>query len=151
MSGIRVEVVANNSEEFKRRMQEGVAAALEAIGNQAVSHAKRIVTQNVPRNRDSWYTPTGNLRNSISHEVNNSENAVYIGTSLRYAIYNEFGTGKYAGGRSGPWWYKDDAGNWHKTEGMKGIHMIRDSVQGHEREYESIVRQEIENHLPRGG
>lgn len=151
MSDIHIEVVADNSEEFKRRMKEGVEAALEAIGNQAVSHSTQIITQNIPRHADSWYTPTGNLRNNVNKQVKMEENAVYIGTNVEYAIYNEFGTGKYADGdkpgRTGPWWYQDDAGNWHKTEGMKAIHFLRDSVQGHENEYEGIAKQEIEKHL----
>lgn len=151
MSDIHIEVVADNSEEFKRRMKEGVEAALEAIGIQAVSHSTQIITQNIPRNADSWYTPTGNLRNSISKQVKMDDNAVYIGTNVEYAIYNEYGTGKFADGdkpgKTGPWWYQDDAGNWHRTEGMKAIHFLRDSVQGHENEYEGIAKQEIEKHL----
>lgn len=148
---IHIEVTANRSNEFKQKMRDGVEAALEAIGNQAVSHSTQIITQNIPRHADSWYTPTGNLRNNVNKQVKMEENAVYIGTNVEYAIYNEFGTGKYADGdkkgRTGPWWYQDDAGNWHRTEGMKAIHFLRDSVQGHENEYEGIAKQEIEKHL----
>lgn len=151
MADITIEVVADNSEEFKRKMKEGIEAALEAIGNQAVSHSKNIITSHVPRHPDSWYTPTGNLRNNISHQVKMDENAVYIGTDVEYAIYNEFGTGKYAEGdkpgRTGPWWYQDDAGNWHRTEGMSALHFLRDSVRGHEDEYKHIAEQEIEKKL----
>lgn len=151
MNDIHIEVVADNSEEFKRRMKEGIETALEAIGNQAVSHSKNIITSHIPRHPDSWYTPTGNLRNNISHQVKMDENAVYIGTDVEYAIYNEFGTGKYADGdkpgRTGPWWYQDDAGNWHRTEGMSALHFVRDSVRGHEDEYRSIVKNEIEKKL----
>lgn len=151
MSDIRIDVTANNSDEFKRRMREGVEAALEAIGNQAVSHSKQIITQKVPRHSDSWYTPTGNLRNSISHQVKMDDNAVYIGTNVEYAIYNEYGTGKYADGdepgRTGPWRYQDESGVWHKTEGMSALHFLRDAVQGHENEYKSIAYQLIKNKL----
>lgn len=148
MIDITFEVTGNNAEEYKRAMKEGIEAALEALGNQAVSHSKQIITSNIPRHPDSWYTPTGDLRNSISHEVRMDENAVYIGTDIKYAIYNEYGTGKYAGGRSGPWWFKDDDGVWHRTEGISGIHFLRDAVQGHDDEYKSIIINEIKKKLP---
>lgn len=148
---IHIEVKANRSKEFKDKMKDGVEAALEALGNQAVSHARQIITEKIPRHADSWYTPKGDLKKFTDHQVVMSENAVYIGTDLEYAIYNEYGTGKYADGdkpgKTGPWWFKDDAGNWHRTEGMTAIHFLRDSVQGHESEYEAIVKQYIKQHL----
>ena len=89
MIDVTFEVTGNNAKEYKRAMKEGIEAALEALGNQAVSHSKQIISSNIPRHPDSWYTPTGDLRNSISHEVKMDENAVYIGTNVKYAIYNE--------------------------------------------------------------
>ena len=177
MSDIHIEVVADNSEEFKRKMKEGVEAALEAVGNQAVSHSKNIVTAKVPRSPESWYNLTGNLRNSISHEVKMSDDAVYIGTNVEYAVYNEYGTGVYADtGKTTGWWVfvpGSGTGNGsrsgkrysekearkivaamrakgidaHMTQGMKPIHFIRDAVQGHEKEYESIIISEIKKKL----
>ncbi len=135
----------DNSEEVLREFETKLKAALEAIGLQAEGNAKINVTQRVPRNSDSWYVPTGNLRNSITHTVVENEDSVYIGTNNEYAAYNEFGTGVYAdsGGRSTPWWYQDAQGNWHKTSGMKPIHFLRDAIQGHESEYESIADQQM--------
>jgi phage gpG-like protein len=133
--------IIDNSRKIKKAMQDGVEAALEAIGNQAVSYAKHIITT-------ESRVDTGNLRNSINHQVEMDEEAVYVGTNVEYAVYNEYGTGKYAGGTNKGWYYKDDSGNWHYTEGMKGIHMIRDSVSGHEKEYKSIAQDEIKKHLP---
>ena len=72
-------IIVDNSKEFIKAMQEGVEAALEAIGNQAVSHAKHIITT-------ESRVDTGNLRNSINHQVEMDEEAVYVGTNVEYAV-----------------------------------------------------------------
>lgn len=61
----------------------------------------------------------GTLRNSITHEVINHEGIV--GTNIDYAIYVELGSGLFAvngDGRTTPWSYQDDRGNWHTTVGQ---------------------------------
>lgn len=62
---------------------------------------------------------TGNLRNSITYEIN--DNVGIVGTNVEYAPYVEFGTGLYSSLGTGrtdvPWRYKDDDGNWHTTSG----------------------------------
>lgn len=128
--------IKDNSGEVLRALPEAVEAALEAVGNQAVSHSKSIVT------RESR-VDTGALRNSISHLVVNSEKAVHVGTNIEYAIFNEYGTGIYAdgGGRQSPWSYKDDRGNWHRTRGMKPIHFLRDAIAQHIDEFKTIIEQ----------
>lgn len=48
----------------------------------------------------------GQLRNSITHEIDNNDG--YVGTNLEYAPYVEFGTGlfsKEGNGRKTPWSY----------------------------------------------
>ena len=102
----------DNSPEFIERMQKACEAALEALGNQAVSHAKKNITEDIPRNAGSWSTPTGALKNSISHMAKPDENTVYVGTNLSYAKYNEYGTGVYAdngNGKQGFWVFVPDA------------------------------------------
>jgi len=114
------------------------AAGLEACGQQAEANAKTIITAKVPRNADSWYTPTGSLRNDVSHAAN--ENEMAVGSNNSHAIYNEMGTGKFAeSGGSPPWWYKGSDGRWHYTEGMTALHFIRDSLAEHTDEYEGIL------------
>lgn len=63
---------------------------------------------------------TGRLRASIQTFVNEDGLSYDIGTKVNYAVYIEFGTGKYASngeGRKTPWSWKDRKGNWHRTEG----------------------------------
>ena len=103
----------DNSADYITRMNQACEAALEACGLQAVSHAKKNITEGVPRRAGSWYTPTGALRNSLSHLVKMTESTVYIGTNMSYAKYNEFGTGIYAddgNGKQGFWVFVPGSG-----------------------------------------
>lgn len=61
--------------------------ALNAVGMQAVNHAKR----NIVRQKA---VDTGNLLNSITHAVDSSDDSVYIGTNVEYAPFVELGTYK---------------------------------------------------------
>lgn len=122
--------------EVEEAMRDAVEAALEAIGIQCESHAKANITE-------SGRVDTGAMRNSVSHQVVPSENAVYIGSNLEYALYNEVGTGVFAeggGGRKDPWVYVDDDGIGHRTVGMKPIHFLKRAVSEHEDEYKAIAR-----------
>lgn len=65
---------------------------------------------------------TGELRRSITSKVENNglEVTGTIYTPLEYAPYIEYGTGLFAekGGRTTPWCYQDDKGEWHTTSGQ---------------------------------
>lgn len=147
--------------ELKRKTQ----AALEACGNQAVSHAKQNLT--AAGRRD-----TGNLINSMTHKV--QKDACYVGTNKKYAIYNEVGTGKFAEdgkGRKGWWVYvvgqgsdsnkvtgkiytKEQAAqimmylrskglDARMTDGMKPTHFLKNAIKDHIDEYKSIIENEL--------
>lgn len=143
---IRIE---DHSGDILKELEKRASAALEACGKQAVSHAKAIITRGVPRNPDSWYVPTGVLRNSINHEVVDSENTCYIGTNTEYAIYNEFGTGIYLEsddgrtGRQTPWMYRGSDGQMHITRGMKPLHMLKNALANNIPEYKKIMEDEL--------
>ena len=130
--------IEDHSDKFIKKLGDEAEAALEAIGNQAVSHAKQNLQEATPKPR----IDTGALRNSINHEVKMGENAVYIGTNQSYAIYNELGTGIYAeggGGRKTPWFYVDAKGEGHYTHGMKAIHFIKNACANHVEEFKAIA------------
>lgn len=134
----------DNSDEILRQMAQKIDAGLEACGNQAVSHAKNIITAGVPRHADSWYTPTGALRNSIKPTVLDGE--VQIGTNMEYAIYNEYGTGVYlesdngVQGRKSPWAYEGPDGEVHWTRGMKALHFLKNAIDNHKDQYIEIIK-----------
>lgn len=85
---------------------------LEAVGKYVEDSAKLLVP-----------VDTGNLRQSITHKVDEQDLSVIIGTDVEYAPYMEFGTGEYAEngqGRKGGWFYVTDkpvVAGWLKSLG----------------------------------
>lgn len=110
MSITEVKVTSHRQEAIDLK-NEAVARALEKIGLVAERYAK-------------GYAPvdTGRLRNSISHEAVPDEGAVYIGTNVEYAPYQEFG-----------------------TIHQKGTPFLRPALDNHLGEYEQIVENELKN------
>ena len=114
---------------------DAVLRALERCGEQAEGYAKDLAP-----------VDTGNLRNSISHTVDEDEPAVYIGSNVEYAAYVELGTGKYTeGGRPTPWVYQDDNGNWHWTAGNPAQPFLAPAVKEHATTYRNIIEDELKN------
>lgn len=131
--------ITDNSESIKDAKAEVVAKILEMWGQYAEGAAKDNITA-------ESRVDTGNLRNSISHQVEVSEESVYIGTNVAYAVYNEVGTGIfYPGGRQTPWRYKDpkDDNRWITTRGMEGIHFLEHAISEHVDEYNAMAEQEL--------
>lgn len=127
----------DNSGAVLSAFHSAVEKALEECGLVAEGYAKKLV--NSPGK-----TGTGRLRNSISHRVDPEEPAVYIGTDVKYAAYQEFGTGIYTeGGRDTPWVYQDEKGNWHWTRGNKAQPFLKPAVADHARQYRQIIEQEL--------
>ena len=134
MADIYIKVI-DNSAEVLQELERKVQAALEACGQQAVSHAKQNITA-------AGRVDTETLRNSVNHIVQND--ICYVGTNTDYAIYNEFGTGIHAEGGKGrktPWAYQDNKGKWHRTSGMKPIHFLKNAIANHINEYKGIIEQ----------
>lgn len=71
--------------EFLDALPEQIEQALIAIGMMAETHAK-----------EECPVDTGRLRNSITHDVDMSEQAAYIGSNVEYAAFVELGTSKMA-------------------------------------------------------
>lgn len=127
--------LTDNSKMVLEEFQTACIRALERCGSQAEGYAKDLVP-----------VDTGRLRNSISHKVDDGEPAVYIGSNTSYAPYVELATGIYAeGGRPTPWVYQDENGNWHWTRGNKAQPFLKPAVADHAKEYQSIIKTELEN------
>lgn len=128
-------IESDNTDEILRDLETKVQAALEACGQQAVSHAKQNITA-------AGRVDTGAMRNSVNHLV--EDDTCYVGTNNEYATYNELGTGIYfGGGRTSPWSYKDAKGNWHRTRGMPGIHFLKNAIANNISEFKSIIEQQL--------
>lgn len=127
--------ITDNSGQVLSEFRAAVLRALERCGSEAEGYAK-----------DLCPVDTGNLRNSISHKVDESASAAYIGTNAEYAAYVELGTGKYyAGGRSTPWVYQDAQGNWHRTAGSPAQPYLKPAVADHAKTYQNIIEDELKN------
>ena len=125
----------DNSKEVLEAMRQAAVRALEKCGLVAEGYAKKLCP-----------VDTGNLRNSITHEVVEDENAVYIGTNNEYAAYVCLGTGKYAeGGRPTPWVYRDAKGQFHWTAGNKAQPFLKPAVADHKEQYRELIKNEFEN------
>ena len=131
---MRIDVV-NNSVQVGEAFRAACLRALERCGMEAEGYAKDLAP-----------VDTGRGRNSISHKVDESEPAAYIGTNLDYMIYQELGTGIYAeGGRPTPWVYQDAQGNWHWTRGNPAQPFLKPAVANHAGTYRNIIEDELKN------
>lgn len=129
--------IHDNSKEVSAAIKEALLRGLEKIGLVAEAYAKKLCP-----------VDTGNLRNSITHVVDEQEAAAIIGTNNEYAPYVELGTGIYAeggGGRPTPWVYQDAKGNWHYTHGNKPQPFLKPAVQDHKDQYRQILEDELKN------
>lgn len=127
--------ITDNSDLVLEEMQAAVLRALEKCGLVAEGYAKLLCP-----------VDTGNLRNSITHQVQPEEQVVYIGSNSEYAVYVELGTGKYyPGGRPTPWVYQDAQGNWHLTHGQRAQPYLKPAVADHAQEYWDLLRESLRN------
>ena len=105
VSNVRIE---SHIEEVTDELKLKVNAWLEAIGEDAASTAANFAP-----------VDTGRLKNSISSAVVEEEQAVYIGTNVEYAPYQEFGT----------------------SRGITGKHYIQFGATAHKEEYKAMLEQ----------
>lgn len=73
--------IQDNSREIANDIKSALLRGLETCGLVAEGYAKKLAP-----------VDTGNLRNSITHDVDDGETAAYIGTNVEYAPYQELGT-----------------------------------------------------------
>ncbi len=127
--------IHDNSKEVSGAIHAALLRGLEKCGLVAEGYAKRLCP-----------VDTGNLRNSITHMVDEQEPAAIIGTDSEYGAYVELGTGIYAeggGGRPTPWVYQDAKGNWHYTRGNKAQPFLKPAAADHAIQYRKILEDEL--------
>lgn len=101
----------DNSKEVLEAMQQAAVRALEKCGLTAEGYAKKMCP-----------VDTGNLRNSITHTVDEEEPAAYIGSNVEYAPYVCLG-----------------------TIHMKAQPFLKPAVADHANEYRKIIEKELKN------
>ena len=103
--------IHDNSKEISEDIKAALLRGLEKCGLTAERFAKKLATYD-----------TGNLRNSITHEVDDGEHAAYIGTNVEYAPYVCLG-----------------------TIHMKAQPFLKPSVADHANTYRKIIENELKN------
>lgn len=132
---MEIEII-DNSGKIKEEFRAAVLRALERCGEKGEEIAARLAPV-------AEYMG-GTLRDSITHQVVEIEDAVYIGTNVEYGPYVELGTGKYyPGGRPTPWVYQDAQGNWHLTHGQRAQPYLKPAVADHVAQYKGIIEGEL--------
>ena len=125
----------DNSGKVLDALRDQLIKGLETCGLVAEGYAKKLC--------EGFKHPTGNLRNSISHQVVDEEQAVYIGTDVRYAHYVELGTGKYATTGGGTpkerWVYRAEDGTFHMGYPQVARPYLKPAGADHEDEYKRII------------
>lgn len=114
----------DNSVEVKKKLNQVALAFLEEAKDSIASQASR----NSP-------VDTGALKSSFQTDslVDEHVKVAYIGSSLQYSIWQEYGTGEYAlngNGRKGGWVYKNlKTGKYVFTRGNKPQRMLYHAFQ----------------------
>ena len=83
-------VKVDNTKLIGEALKRAILAGLEEIG----LDCEHIASENAPYD-------TGRLSASITHVIDAGEQAVYVGTNVEYAPYQELGTSTYAGWNGG--------------------------------------------------
>ena len=107
-----VKFESHRSEVLEELQMNKIIPWLNAIGEDAASTAA-----------DKAPVDTGRLKESIGHAVVGSEKAVYIGTNVEYAPYQEFGT----------------------SRGIPGKHFLQFGASAHSKEYQALLEQYLKS------
>lgn len=122
---MNVDFKGNIAEELRKYRDVKVAEIKDVINESALmieSGAKQLAP-----------VDTGRLRSSIQTFVSDDGLSYNIGTKVNYAVYVEFGTGKYAAkgdGRQTPWVYRDRKGRFHRTSGSPPQPFLHPAFEG---------------------
>ena len=100
--------IESHIDEVNEELESKIHTWLESIGMDAASTAQ-----------DRAPVDTGRLKNSISYMPDDEEQAVYIGTNVEYAPYQEYGT----------------------SRGVSGKHFIQFGATAHVSEYKNMLEQ----------
>lgn len=161
----------DHSPEIRRKMEDNIQAALEACGIQATSHVVNNLTKDAYQHSVSWYKRTGHLKDfSHKVNMGDKEVAIGTNTSYaKYWEYGT-GQYAEKGGRSGYWVFVPGSGGGevggntgkvyteaqakqvmailqskgidaHMTKGIKPVHMLKNAIEKHAKEYVQIIKQ----------
>ena len=116
----------DNTDAIKKATAEAIYNALDIIGAKAADYAAALAP-----------VQTGNLKNSLTHQVVQEENAVYVGTAVEYAPYVEFGHHQEVGR------YVPAIERRLVRDYVPGKPFLKPAIENHLDEYKSILENEL--------
>ena len=126
MANIEVKITEDNVDKILQATDEAIYNALDIIGNKAADYAAGLAP-----------VDTGNLRNSITSEVDMGEKAVYVGTAVEYAASVEFGHHQQVGR------YVPQIGKRLVREFVPAKPFLAPAIENHLDEYKAIFEEEL--------
>ena len=125
-SNMTFSIAVDNTDKVGQELVDACKRALEICGGKAETYAKI----NCP-------VRTGNLRNSITHDVAEDGKSVTIGTDVEYGMFVELGHIQEVGR------YVPAIGKGLKNEYVKPRPFLRPAIENHLSEYKSIIESEL--------
>lgn len=123
-----------HGDEAKANMNNAMIRFLNRGTNIVQADAKLLVRKDI-----------GDLQTSIVKKVDNSELKGTVSTNSDHAVYNEFGTGRFAEdgtGRATPWVYEHPKYGFVRTEGMKPQPFMRPALNDNKDKLKQIAEEE---------
>lgn len=125
--GVHIDInLVDHKSEIAQATNDAILRALDIVGNKAADYAAGLAP-----------VDTGNLKNSITSEVDAGEQAVYIGTDVEYAASVEYGHHQEVGR------YVPEIGARLVREYVPAQPFLRPAIQEHIDEYRNIIETEL--------
>lgn len=131
-----------NTKAVMKEINAAADRALIAVGE----HMKAEIAEG--KHGDTSNNVTGEYARSIDFSQpsgTGSERKIRIGSTLARAIPYEYGSGIHGekGGRTTPWWYRNDKGVWIRTRGSRPSKRMRGAFRDERNEVKKIIAEEM--------
>lgn len=129
-SNMTFQIKVDNTGKVGQELEEAIKRALEICGGKAETYAK----ENLKVNKS---IVTGRLRASITHQLEDNNRTVAIGSSVEYAPFVELGHHQTPGR------YVKAIGKRLKASFVQGKPYLRPAIENHLSEYKNIIEAEL--------
>lgn len=133
----------NHIDEVADALDDALNTALEMIGIKVEKYAKNLAPTGTPESTGIVGYRGGTLKNSITHQVNEEEKTLEVGSNVEYAPYVELGTGPNF--KAPPEWEEFDvptpSGLGHSY--VKPRPFLRPAIEEHISLYENIIKDQL--------
>lgn len=137
-----------DKDDFLKDVERAVLAYDNATVR-GLTNACLLIEGEAKKNLTGVRVDTGNLKSSISFEVDEKAKEGYVGSNLFYSPFVHQGTGIFAlegkGRKDVPWRYKDLKGKWHSTKGMKPTPFLQDAIDANRKKVMDILSEDWNN------